>query len=191
MTTDKWLPEARAALSAIAAFARFDRSAASAFGDDPAQTLRSFRACVLAFPLFLLVRFGNVFTVAPAIDQGFLMLLVQSIEFVIEALVFPVVALPLLRWYGREDKWCRLVTAYNWWSLGQTIVIAALVVLHRLTGGAQFAVQLLLIAYLFCMVVEAFIIESVVGAGFFTAATLVLIDMTLTQVASMVSSAII
>ncbi len=191
MTTDKWLPEARAALSAIATLARFDRSAASAFGDDPAQTVRSFRACVLAFPFFLLVRLGNFFNLAPPIDQGFLVLLVQSIEFVIEALVFPVVALPLLRWYGREDKWCRLVTAYNWWSLGQTILITAIVIVHRLTGGAQFAVELLLIAYLFCMVVEAFIIEIVLGGGFFTAATLVLIDMSLTQVASMVSSAII
>lgn len=191
MTEIKWLPEARAALVAIATLARFDRSAATLFGDDPAQTARSFRACALAFPLFLIVRFGNLMDVSPAPDQGWLILLVQSFEFVIEAVIFPLVALPLLRWYGREDRWCRLVTVYNWWSLGQTILVTGVIMLHRLTGGAPFAVELLLVAYLFCMVVEGFIIEIVLGAGFFTAATLVLIDMSLTQVVSMIANAII
>lgn len=191
MTEIRWLPEARQALLAIAALARFDRSAASIFGDDPAQCARSFRACALAFPLFALVRFGNFLAVPSAADQGSLILLVQTLEFIIEAVIFPLAALPLLRWYGREDRWCRLVTAYNWWNLAQSIVLTGVVGLHRATGGAGFAAELLLLAYLFSIVVEGFIFEVVLGAGFFTAATLVLIDVSLNQVVSMIAQAII
>lgn len=191
MTEVRWLPEAREALIAIAALARFDRSGAAIFGDDPAQTARSFRACVFAFPLFLFVRFGNLLIAVPAMEHGTALLLVQTLEFVIEALVFPLAALPLLRWYGREDRWCRLVTAYNWWGLGQAILITAIVMLHRATGGAPVAIELLLISYLFCLVVEVFIIEIVLGAGFFTAATLVLIDVAISQVVTMIAQAIV
>ncbi len=191
MTDIKWLPEARQALIAIAALARFDRNAASVFGDDPAQCARSFRACALAFPLFLIVRFGNFYATTASTDQGSLILLVHTLEFIIEAVIFPLAALPLLRWYGREDRWCRLVTTYNWWNLGQSIVMTGVVGLHRAAGGAPFAAELLVLAYLFTLVVEGFMIEVVLGAGFFTAATLVLIDASLNQVVSMISAAII
>lgn len=191
MTEIKWLPEARQALVAIAALARFDRSAAAVFGDDPAQCARSFRACALAFPLFLIVRFGNLYATVVTTDQGSLLLLVQTLEFIIESVIFPLAALPLLRWYGSEDRWCRLVTAYNWWNLAQTIVMTGAVALHQAAAGAPFAAELLIIAYVFTLVVEGFLIEVVLGAGFFTAATLVLIDVSLNQIVSMISAAII
>lgn len=190
MNDTGWLAEARRALAAIAVLARFDRSGAALFGDDPAQCVRSFRACALAFPLFLIVRFGNLLTLDPAHQMASDSIVTQLLEFVIEAVIFPLAALPLLRWYGRDAHWCRLVTAYNWWGLGQAILVTGFVLLYRLSASAPLMADLLVLAYLFSVIVEGFIFEVVLGAGFFTAATLVLIDVVLNQAVSMIAHAI-
>jgi hypothetical protein len=187
----RWFPEAVQSLSAVFRLAAFDRRAAAFFTDDIHQCARSFRACVLVFPFFVYMRLGDLLAAPSLPDQLSMTMLVQVIEFVVTCLIFPVAVLPLLRWYQREARWPRLVTIYNWWGLGQTILVAGAIVVHRLTGANPFSSGLLLLINLFGILVEVFLFELVLEAGFLTAATLAVIDLLLSEMISVVADAIV
>ena len=190
MTRTPWLPEALQALAAVFRLARFDRRGADAFADDLDQCARSFRACVLAYPFYMAVLMGDFWGASPTSGALFTAILAQSIGFVIECLIFPVAAISLLRWYHLETRWVRLVSAYNWWGLAQTMVVAAGLLLHKLSGGAPFAVDVLILIYLFCLLVEGFVFEIILDVGVVTAGTLVVVDVLLGHFTAMIANAI-
>ena len=192
MTRTPWLPEALQALAAIFRLARFDRHGAGVFTDDLDQCARSFRACVLAAPFFMGIQLYQLLMVdKPAPDEFFLALVTDSTAFVIQCVLFPLVLIPLLRWYRREAGWARAVTAYNWCNLAQlTFLIGVDLVFGGLNIGQPFAQVLTVLADLFCFVVEGFIFEVILEVGVLRAAILVLVNIVLDQIVTVIAGTI-
>jgi hypothetical protein len=95
---------------------------------------RSFRAGLLCYPFYLIIlSFPVVIGEGPVaeIDPG-RFYAVETIHFIISWVAFPLVALPIVDWLQRGDRFLGFVTAYNWCQAPQTLVFTAIALL----GGA-------------------------------------------------------
>lgn len=158
--------------------ARLDRQAMHYFDLSHRGVWRSFWAAVYTYPGFLLLLWLRLD--APTIAQSGLgrILLVESIGYVAAWCAFPLAAIGICRWLGREDEGFDFVIAYNWSQVLQTafFVLVALIGLPLSDSAALVLARIGLIAMLGY---EWFIALVAIGAGGWVAAGMVVLDVVL------------
>jgi hypothetical protein len=81
---------------------------------------RSFRAGLIAYPLFLILLAFRVSSAHWAASGMFRIVVVETIGYVISWVAFPLLVLPVTRWLGREHRFLAFIVAYNWSQIPQT-----------------------------------------------------------------------
>lgn len=109
-------------------FLRRDPAAPLAFDNTMEACLRSFRLMAVTAPFYVvyaLLRYANL---TVAIDT-FELIVIESMSYVINWLLFPVIFYEVARRRGWIDRYPRYIAALNWTNLpGIVIAIAAIVV---------------------------------------------------------------
>lgn len=111
--------------------ARFDASGAQVFGNSSAEAWFSFVAALLVAPMvviwILLDGFGTPDEM-PFLSSA----IFEAMSYVVGWLLFPVIAWHMLVYLGRDDRYPRFVTAYNWTAVVQN---GLFLVLHLILGA--------------------------------------------------------
>jgi hypothetical protein len=159
-------------------FALLDRHALHYFDLSHRGTWRSFWSPVFCYPFFLLeiwLRLPAERVAQSGLDHIFL---VETIGYIVGWTAFPLAALALCRWLGREERGFDFITAYNWSYILQTAFFIT-VTLICLRLSADLAVALLRAALVATLVYEWFIALVAVGAGGWIAGLVVILDILL------------
>ena len=117
------------------AFLWRDPAAPTYFDNTTEACLRSFRVMVLVAPLqviLLLVRYSDVTTVADEME----VFVVETLSYIVEWLLFPVVFHEIARRQGWLDRYARYIGALNWINLPGMILAAVFVPLAHLAPTA-------------------------------------------------------
>lgn len=100
--------------------------------------LRSFRVMLLAAPLYalwLLLRYGEVTTRADEVEVA----LVETLHYVVDWLIFPVIFHEIARHRGWLDRYARYIAALNWTNLPAiALMVAAKAVVLLVPPAGQF-----------------------------------------------------
>jgi hypothetical protein len=168
------LDETAKALEGIYRLAIFDRAAVASFGKDLRSCARSFWAYAIGLPAILVLTAISVAIAKP--DDPFVLTASELIGDAIEALGFPLLLLPLLRWFGRRDRWPWFVTGYNWFNMVQLIVFTALLCLFADLPGQMLGDVLLKAARIYFYVLEAFLAYSLLEITAWRAVLVLLLD---------------
>lgn len=97
---------------------------ARAFTGERAATGRSFVTALFAFPLFLVFHYLDWLS-GTAPSEGAHALALDCLTFPISWAGFALLALPLLRSLGVENRWLRYISAWNWCNLAQYLLLLA------------------------------------------------------------------
>lgn len=117
------------------AFLWRDPSAPSYFDNTTEACLRSFRVMVLVAPLhiiLLLVRYSDVTVAAEDVEIVF----VETLSYVVEWLLFPVIFHEIARRQGWLDRYARYIGALNWINLPGMVLAVVFVPLANLAPPA-------------------------------------------------------
>lgn len=117
------------------AFLWRDPRATTYFDNTPEACLRSFRVMVLVAPLqiiLLLIRYSGVTTAADEME----IFVVETISYVVEWLLFPVIFHEIARRQGWLDRYARYIGALNWINLPGMLLAVVLVPLAQLAPAA-------------------------------------------------------
>ncbi len=117
------------------AFLWRDPAAPTYFANTTEACLRSFRVMVLVAPLqiiLLLVRYSGVTTTADEME----IFVVETLSYVVEWLLFPVVFHEIARRQGWLDRYARYIGALNWINLPGMILAVVFVPLAKLAPTA-------------------------------------------------------
>jgi hypothetical protein len=131
MTVPPWI-EVQLALGGALRLAVGDRRGLGCFDISLDGFWRSFRAAALCFPLYLILVAFRVSAVQWERSGVPVALIVESIDYVISWVAFPLLILPLTRLLGRESRFLAFMVVYNWSQIPQT----ALFVLVTLDGAS-------------------------------------------------------
>jgi len=118
-------------------FLRLDRTAPLQFDNTMAACLRSFRLMALVAPLQVIALFlrYSASDVTYAADDLELVL-VETLHYVVDWLLFPVIFYEIASLRGWLDKFPRYISALNWMNLpGMAIAVVVLVVASLLPNG--------------------------------------------------------
>jgi hypothetical protein len=159
-------------------FALLDRNALHYFDLSHRGTWRSFWAAAYCYPFFLLERWLELPPEDIANAGLSHIFLVESIGYVIGWAAFPLAALALCRWLGREERGFDFVTAYNW-SIVLQITLFVLIGLLSLILPDGAAVVLQRLGLIAALVYEWFIALVAIGAGGWIAGLVVILDIVL------------
>jgi hypothetical protein len=142
--------------------ARFDASGIGAFDGSIGGCIRSFWAAAGSLPAFYLAMlFEGTLPAGGGSEAAFI---AQTIGFVILCVAFPLASERILHWLGRDASWPLLVTGYNWLNFVQNWVWLVLVLVTHVAGlGAAIVTPLFLTFYVFCLAVEGFMFNAVLG----------------------------
>lgn len=157
---------------------RLDRQAMRYFDLSHHGAWRSFWSAVYCYPGFLLLLWLRLDTQTIAQSSLGRIFLVETIGYIVAWCAFPLIAIGICRWIGREDEGFEFVTAYNWSQLVQTaffVLIAAISL--PLPDGAALALGRL--ALVLMLGYEWFVALVAIGAGGWIATTMVVIDILL------------
>lgn len=157
---------------------RLDRQAMRYFDLSHHGVWRSFWAAVYCYPGFLLLLWLRLDDQTIAQSSLLRIVFVETIGYVVAWCAFPLAAIGVCRWIGREDEGFEFVTAYNWSQLLQTafFVLIAVISLPLPDSAALALGRLGLIAMLGY---EWFVAFVSIGAGGWIAAAMVAIDVVL------------
>jgi len=117
------------------AFLWRDPRATTYFDNTTEACLRSFRVMVLVAPLqiiLLLIRYSGVTTAADEME----IFVVETISYVVEGLLFPVIFHEIARRQGWLDRYARYIGALNWINLPGMLLAVVLVPLAQLAPAA-------------------------------------------------------
>jgi hypothetical protein len=118
-------------------FLRLDRTAPLQFDNTMAACLRSFRLMALVAPLqviALLLRYSASDITYAADDLE--LVLVETLHYVVDWLLFPVIFYEIAGLRGWLDKFPRYISALNWMNLpGMAIAVVVLAVASLLPNG--------------------------------------------------------
>jgi hypothetical protein len=118
-------------------FLQLDRTAPLQFDNTMAACLRSFRLMALVAPLqviALLLRYSASDITYAADDLE--LVLVETLHYVVDWLLFPVIFYEIARLRGWLDKFPRYISALNWMNLpGMAIAVVVLAVASLLPNG--------------------------------------------------------
>ncbi len=157
---------------------RLDRQAMRYFDLSHRGVWRSFWAALYCYPGFLLLLWLRLDAETIAQSSLARIFLVETIGYVVAWCAFPLAAIGVCRWIGREEEGFEFITAYNWSQLLQTafFVLIAAISLPLADSAALGLGRLALIAML---AYEWFIALVAIGAGGWIAAAMVLLDVAL------------
>jgi hypothetical protein len=167
------LEEAAQAIDGVGRLALLDRSGGNGFGKDNGSAARSFLAYALILPAIALL---IALQVAGAdSDSPGLLTAALVIGYVIEIAGFPVLLVPLLRAYGRSDRWAWFVTGFNWFNATKFALLLA--VLGLCVGPLQgLGIWPVRGVEIYTFVIEAFMAEALLDIGGMKAGSIVLLD---------------
>ena len=117
------------------AFLWRDPRATTYFDNTTEACLRSFRVMVLVAPLqiiLLLIRYSGVTTAADEME----IFVVETISYVVEWLLFPVIFHEIARRQGWLDRYARYIGALNWINLPGMLLAVVLVPLAQRAPAA-------------------------------------------------------
>jgi pimeloyl-ACP methyl ester carboxylesterase len=115
--------EAAYALVGAWRLARLDPGGMAYFDRSLAGALRSFRAAILVYPLFLLLLAIRLRPEQWDRAGPLRVVVVETIGYVLAWTVFPLATLQLARLIGREAQWPGFIAAYNWAQVLTTTAI--------------------------------------------------------------------
>jgi hypothetical protein len=179
--------ETTQALTGVLRIARFDRTGALGFGRDLKACKRSFWAYAIGLPATLLLIGQQLLLSQP--DQPTLAVVLQLLADVIQAAGFPLLMLPLLRLWGKPERWAWFITGYNWFNLAQTVAFLAVIGLAWDLSGSPRELVLQFVQVYF-IVLEAFLADAILEIGGMRAAGIVLLDVILGAIVNGVADAI-
>jgi hypothetical protein len=119
MPTTAWL-EVRLALVGALRLARGDRGGLSCFDRSADGFWRSFRAAVIAYPLYLVLLSMRITVAEWERSGGLLIVVVETIAYVIAWAAFPLIMLTVARWLGRTHRFFDFMVSYNWSQVPQS-----------------------------------------------------------------------
>lgn len=123
MTVAPWI-EVRLALGGALRLAVGDRRGLGFFDTSLDGFWRSFRAAAICFPLYLILVAFRVSADQWARSGVPVVLVVETIDYVISWAAFPLLILPLARLIGRENRFVAFMVVYNWSQIPQTLLFA-------------------------------------------------------------------
>jgi branched-subunit amino acid transport protein AzlD len=132
MPATAWL-EVRLALVGALRLAKGDRGGLSCFDRSLDGFWRSFRAAVIAYPLYLMLLMMRVTIAEWERSGGFYIIGVETIAYVVAWVAFPLAMLTVTRWINRSHRFFDFMVPYNWSQLPQS----ALFVLVGLQAESQ------------------------------------------------------
>jgi hypothetical protein len=132
MTVPPWI-EVQLALGGALRLAVGDRRGLGFFDTSLDGFWRSFRAAAICFPLYLILVGFRVGPVEWERSGVPVVLIVETISYVISWVAFPLLILPLARLIGRENRFLAFMVVYNWSQIPQTVLFV-LVALDGASG---------------------------------------------------------
>src|SRR3974390_457018 len=190
MPATAWL-EVRLALVGALRLAKGDRGGLSCFDRSIDGFWRSFRAAVIAYPLYLMLLMMRVTIAEWERSGGFYIIGVETIAYVVAWVAFPLAMLTVTRWIDRSHRFFDFMVPYNWSQLPQS----ALFVLVGLQAesqavSAQPAQVIEIAAAIAVLVYEWFIARVALETTTSAAALVVLVDLFLGVFISHVASSL-
>jgi hypothetical protein len=190
MPTAAWL-EVRLALTGALKLARGDRRGLACFDRSLDGFWRSFRAAVVAYPLYLLLLAMRVTVAEWERSGGPVIVTVETIAYVIGWAAFPLIMLTVTQWLGRAHRYFDFMVAYNWSQVPQSalFVLVGLNTESGLLGGPP-AEAIEIAAAVAVLLYEWFIARVALETTAAAAAFVVFIDLLLGVVISNVASSL-
>jgi hypothetical protein len=190
MPAAAWL-EVRLALFGALRLARGDHSGLACFDRSPDGFWRSFRAAVIAYPLYLILLMMRVTVAEWERSGGWYIVAVETIAYVIAWAAFPLAMLSVTRWIDRAHRFFDFMVPYNWSQLLQSALLV-LVGLQAGSGvvGAKPAQAIELVAAIAVLVYEWFIARVSLETTAAAAALVVLVDLVLGALINQVASSL-
>ena len=188
MPATAWL-EVRLALVGALRLAKGDRGGLSCFDRSLDGFWRSFRAAVIAYPLYLILLMMRVTIAEWERSGGFYIIVVETIAYVIAWVAFPLAMLTVTRWLNRSHRFFDFMVPYNWSQLPQSALFV-LVGLQSTSDAisAQPAQVIEIAAAIAVLVYEWFIARVALETTAAAAALVVLVDLVLGVLISHVAS---
>ena len=188
MPAAAWL-EVRLALFGALRLAKGDRGGLSCFDRSLDGFWRSFRAAVIAYPLYLILLMMRVTVVEWQRSGGWYIVIVETIAYVIAWVAFPLAMITVTRWIDRAHRFFDFMVPYNWSQLPQSALFV-LVGLEAESGvlGTQLAQVIDLAAAIAVLVYEWFIARVSLETTASAAAFVVLVDLVLGALVNHVAS---
>ncbi len=119
MTVPPWI-EVQLAVGGALRLAVGDRRGLGFFDASLDGFWRSFRAAAICYPFYLVLVALRVASVQWSRSGVPVIVIVETIDYVISWVAFPLLILPLARWIGRENRFLAFMVAYNWSQIPQT-----------------------------------------------------------------------
>jgi len=190
MPATAWL-EVRLALVGALRLAKGDRGGLSCFDRSLDGFWRSFRAAVIAYPLYLMLLMMRVTIAEWERSGGFYIIGVETIAYVVAWVAFPLAMLTVTRWIDRSHRFFDFMVPYNWSQLPQS----ALFVLVGLQAesqavSAQPAQVIEIAAAIAVLAYEWFVARVALETTASAAALVVLVDLVLGVLISHVASSL-
>jgi len=190
MPATAWL-EVRLALVGALRLAKGDRGGLSCFDRSLDGFWRSFRAAVIAYPLYLILLMMRVTIAEWERSGGFYIIVVETIAYVIAWVAFPLAMLTVTRWLNRSHRFFDFMVPYNWSQLPQSALFV-LVGLQSTSDAisAQPAQVIEIAAAIAVLGYEWFIARVALETTAAAAALVVLVDLVLGVLISHVASSL-
>jgi len=190
MPATAWL-EVRLALVGALRLAKGDRGGLSCFDRSLDGFWRSFRAAVIAYPLYLILLMMRVTIAEWERSGGFYIIVVETIAYVIAWVAFPLAMLTVTRWLNRSHRFFDFMVPYNWSQLPQSALFV-LVGLQSTSDAisTQPAQVIEIAAAIAVLVYEWFIARVALETTAAAAALVVLVDLVLGVLISHVASSL-
>ena len=190
MPATAWL-EVRLALVGALRLAKGDRGGLSCFDRSLDGFWRSFRAAVIAYPLYLILLVMRVTIAEWERSGGFYIIVVETIAYVIAWVAFPLAMLTVTRWLNRSHRFFDFMVPYNWSQLPQSALFV-LVGLQSTSDAisTQPAQVIEIAAAIAVLVYEWFIARVALETTAAAAALVVLVDLVLGVLISHVASSL-
>jgi hypothetical protein len=184
MGTTAWL-EVQLALAGSLRLARGDRGGLACFDRSLDGFWRSFRAAVIAYPLYLVLLFMRVSVEEWQRSGGWRIVTVETIGYVIAWVAFPLLMLTVTRWIGRAHRFFDFMVPYNWCQVPQSALFV-LVGLESASGmlGTQASEAIDIVAAIATLVYEWYIARVALETTGSAAGLVVLVDLVLGVVIS-------
>jgi hypothetical protein len=188
MSATAWL-ELRLALVGALRLARGDRGGLTCFDRSVDGFWRSFRAAVIAYPLYLILLTMRVSVAEWERSGGVHIVAVETIAYVIAWAAFPLIMLTVTRWVDRAHRFFDFMVPYNWSQLPQSALFV-LVGLEAESGvlGAQVSAAIEVAAAIAVLVYEWYIARVALDTTAVAAAFIVFVDLVLGAVISHAAS---
>ena len=183
--------EVQLAFAGTFRLARGDRRGLSYFDRSLDGFWRSFRAAAICYPLYLVLLTMRTTVADWQSAGGGLIVLVQTIAYVISWVAFPLAILTLVRRLDREEHFFDFMVPYNWFQLPQSLLFV-LIGLESETGvlGSATAQAIEAVAVIAVLAYEWFLARVALDTPGPAAALVVAIDVIIGVVVDRVASSL-